>query len=136
MYRGQIEGHDILLCRQIDDFAIGCKDPRGAELLIAKINSKVTTDSLGHGKVDEHGVSMLYNGLDIHQTADYIKLSAVTYISRFLATHGWDTDSKTIPHDIAPLPPSTVDNLQKVLGPEEGTKDCLLYTSRSPRDRG
>ena len=66
---------------------------------------------------------MLYNGQDVHQTAGYIKLSAVTYISRFLSTHGWDTDAKSIPHDIAPLPSSTTDNLQKVLGPKDGTKE-------------
>ena len=66
---------------------------------------------------------MLYNGLDVHQTAGYIKLSAVTYVTRFLATHGWDTDAKTIPYDIAPIPSSTTDQLQKTLGPKEGTKE-------------
>ena len=98
LYRGTIRGHEVLMCRQIDDFAIASTHTTAAAALIKKIDSKVTTDNLGHGTRDQYGISMLYNGQDVHQTADYIKLSAVSYISRFLTTHGWDTDTKSIPH--------------------------------------
>ena len=40
--------------------------------------------------VDE-GLVESFNGVDILQTRDYIKLSCTTYIRRLLASHHWST---------------------------------------------
>jgi hypothetical protein len=84
LYRGKIDGELILVCRQVDDFAIATKNTSTAEKLIAIINRHATTSSKGIGTPSDQGIRMRYNGLDVHQTRDYIKLSCETYIDRVL----------------------------------------------------
>ncbi len=65
---------------------------------------------------------MKYNGVDLLQTCDYIKISCESFIDQVLQTHGWD---KTSPidkgrHDIVPISTESVDKLQQLKGPTEG----------------
>jgi len=39
LYHGKINGQLVLVCWQVDDFAIASKDPKIADLLISKINT-------------------------------------------------------------------------------------------------
>jgi len=39
LYCSEIDGKLVLVCRQVDDFAIASKDPKTADLLISKINA-------------------------------------------------------------------------------------------------
>jgi len=89
LYREEIGGQMVLVCRQVDDFAIACKSRTTADKLIAHINEQVTTDNQGIGIHTVHGMSSWYNGINVHQTRDYIKLSCETYIDRVLQTHAW-----------------------------------------------
>jgi hypothetical protein len=57
--------------------------------LIATINKHVITDNQGIGICGDDGVHSQSNGVDIHQTPDYVKLSCVTYIKQVLQTCGW-----------------------------------------------
>jgi hypothetical protein len=84
LYRGEIDGELVLVCRQVDDFAIASKSTAAAEKLIAVINAHATTASKGIGTLDGQGIGLRYNGIDIHQTRDYIKLSCETYLDRVL----------------------------------------------------
>ena len=43
---------------------------------------------LGPGNNIPTRLFILYNGLDIHQTSNYIKILALSYIVHFLSTHG------------------------------------------------
>jgi len=88
LYQGEIDGELLLICCQVDDFTIAVKDPKTADILINKINAHVTTQN--------KGVSMKYNGVDLLQTRDYIKISCESFIDQVLQTHGWD---KTSPID-------------------------------------
>jgi len=58
----------------VDDFAIAIatKDPRMADILIDKINAHVTTQN--------KGIGTKYNGVDLLQTRNYIKLSCESFI--------------------------------------------------------
>jgi hypothetical protein len=49
LYRGIFNGELILICRQVDDFAIGSSTQATAEALIKVINSHATTLSNGIG---------------------------------------------------------------------------------------
>jgi len=73
LYRGEIDGQLVLVSRQVDDFAIVSKDPKIADLLIGKINAQVTTQNKGLGTC--------YNGIDLNQTRDYIKVSCESFIN-------------------------------------------------------
>jgi hypothetical protein len=125
LYRGEIDGAMVLVCRQVDDFAIASVDPSHASKLVAMINAKVTTVDKGIGDITLKGAFSQYNGVDIHQTRDYVKLSCESYIDRVLQTHGWATpDHQTSDrHDHVPLSPSLVTSLGTSKGPAEGTSE-------------
>jgi hypothetical protein len=124
LYRGVIDGKSVLVCRQVDDFAIASHDPATAETLVGLINARVTTVHQGIGLERASGMHCRYNGLDVHQTADYTKLNCETYIDRVLQTHGWTSpyEGETDRHDSVPMT-SDVSNRLVTLedGPAEGT---------------
>jgi hypothetical protein len=123
LYRGSIDGAMILICRQVDDFAIASVDPAVASKLVSMINAKVTTVDKGIGEITVKGAFSQYNGVDVHQTQDYVKLSCESYIDRVLQTHGWATPEHHTSdrHDQVPLSASLVTNLGTSKGPAEGT---------------
>jgi len=125
LYRGTIDGKTVLVCRQVDDFAVGCRRADVAKRLIAHINEHATTESQGMGTITSRGVFNHYNGVDIHQTRDYVKLSCETYIDRVLQTHGWDKPGsrESDRHDTIPLSPDLDKHLETLSGPEEGTAE-------------
>jgi hypothetical protein len=125
LYRGIFLGEVVLICRQVDDFAIGTSTPAVAEQLIAKINSFARTTSNGIGVPTSFGISIRYNGLDVHQTRHYIKLSCETYINRLLSTHGWETPSPNSSDrpDLVPLHPDVAARVALLVGPAEGTPE-------------
>ncbi len=67
LYCCKIDGQLVLVCCQVDDFAITLKDPKTADLLIGMINAQVMMQNKGHGT---H-----YNDIGLSQTCDYIKMS-------------------------------------------------------------
>ena len=125
LYRGTIDGALVLVCRQVDDFAIATASPDTAEKLIAVINKHATTTSKGIGVKDAQGIGLRYNGIDIHQTRNYTKLSCETYIDRLLQTHGWEKPAanESDRFDVVPLPVDSVEALLKDAGPSEGSKE-------------
>jgi hypothetical protein len=62
-----------------------------ADKLIAIINTHATTESKGTGVPDAQGIGIHYNGIDLHQTHDHIKVSCETYMDHVLQTHRWET---------------------------------------------
>jgi hypothetical protein len=90
LHRGTIDDEAMLACHQVDDFANASKSRAAADKLIASINKHVTTDNQGIGICNNDGMHSWYNGVDIHQTRNYVKLSCETYIKRVLQTHGWE----------------------------------------------
>jgi hypothetical protein len=75
LYRGTVDSNDVLICCQVDDFAIASQENSTAAKLIAAINEQVTTEDKGMGVIHEHaGIVSCYNGVHIAQTRDYVKL--------------------------------------------------------------
>jgi Reverse transcriptase (RNA-dependent DNA polymerase) len=116
LYHGKLDGHAVLICRMVNDYAIACRDPTVADKIIAHINKAATIDSLGMGS--------RFNGVDIVQSRDYIKIHCETYIDCMLQTHGWSHPSpnESDRHDNVPLSPGSIKSLQRLdPGPMEGT---------------
>ena len=115
LYCSEIDGKLVLVCRQVDDFAIASKDPKTADLLISKINAWVT--------MQNKGLRTCYNGIDLNQTCDYIKVSCESCIDCVLQTHGWNQPSPNEKdrHNVAPISPEMIDKLQQLKGSTEGT---------------
>lgn len=125
LYRGEIDGEMVLVCRQVDDFAVASVTPRVASKLVDMINDRVTTVDKGIGKITVNGAFSQYNGVDIHQTRDYIKMSCESYIDRVLQTHNWTQPDhqQSDRHDSVPLSPSLISALGSTKGPAEGTNE-------------
>jgi hypothetical protein len=61
-----------MVCRMVDDICISCDKPETADKFVAAIEAsgiEITIDKEGN----------TYNGVDIEQTRDYIKLSCETF---------------------------------------------------------
>jgi hypothetical protein len=124
LYRGVIDGVLVLICHQVDDFAIGCSCLATANRVIEIINSRVSTKNQGIGSPTSYGILHRgYNGLDVHQTSQYIKISCKTYIKCMLQTHGWDSPGprESDRPDSVPLHPDVAAKLAALSGPSEGT---------------
>ena len=72
------KNNEIYFIRQVDDFAIGCKDKKVAEEIIDIIDEHMTI------KIKHLGVITRFNGVDITQTRNYIKISNETYFKKIL----------------------------------------------------
>ena len=88
LYSGTVDDKKVLFLRQVDDFAIACKDTGVAHSIIERISSKLSAPMKYLGIVDR------YNGVDIDQTMDYIKLHSKTYLTKILKSHNWLTDNE------------------------------------------
>jgi Reverse transcriptase (RNA-dependent DNA polymerase) len=129
LYCGVVDSETVIICRQVDDFSIAADTCAVADNIIAIINCHVTTDNKGIGILIPDGFHMSYNGVDIHQTQSYIKLSCVTYINHLLQTHGWVEPGlhESDCHDSVPICSDDVPTLQSLVGPlESTTAHCLL----------
>ena len=49
LYSGEIAGKRVLVCCQIDNYAIASTDPAASAELFCLINARITTDDLGMG---------------------------------------------------------------------------------------
>ena len=90
-------GKKVLFLRQVDDFAVSCEDSETAMQVIKAIDSKMTITVKHLGQISR------FNGVDVLQTRNYIKLYNRTYIEKILTRHDWiHTESKK--KDSFPLP--------------------------------
>ena len=88
------KGKPIYFIRQVDDFAIGCRDRAIADDIINIIDGKMTI------KLKPLGIISRFNGIDVTQTRDYIKISNTTYFSKILE----DKLQPTTPSHTYPIP--------------------------------
>lgn len=112
----------VLFLRQVDDFAIACEDTTIANQVINDINSKMTIEIKHLGSVSR------FNGVDIDQRREYVKLHNQTYINKIIAQHQWLQDDNTKLHQF-PLPmnasPQYIKALENAI-PLEPTEKCKL----------
>ena len=81
LYSGLIEGERVLFMRQVDDFAVAAPTEHIANVLFDMIDDAITFP------MKRMGLVTLFNGLDIIQTREYIKISAETYINKIIAKY-------------------------------------------------
>jgi len=76
IYQGEIQGETVLVCCQVDDFAIALDSIKVANYIIPEIDKHVSTSN--------KGIGMKYNRVDVLQTCDTIKLYCESYIDKVL----------------------------------------------------
>ena len=99
LYSGTIEGERVIFKRQVDDFAVAAPSERIANILFDMIDERITFPLKRMGLVD------MFNGMDILQTRDYVKMSCKTYLERVLGKHIQNgLNVKLLPNKPTPLP--------------------------------
>ena len=58
LYHGTINGETVLVCQQVDDFAIASKSHAVAEKLVAIINKHAMMENQGVGIQDDYGMHL------------------------------------------------------------------------------
>jgi hypothetical protein len=81
LYSGKYNDSNVLFLRQVEDFAIACKDENIAKEMIAKINSYMSV------QIKYLGLLTRYNGVDVDQRKEYIKIYNTTYVDKILNGH-------------------------------------------------
>ncbi len=84
---------------QVDNFAVAAPDECTANILFDMIDDCLTFP------MEQMGLTNLFNGLDIEQTHDYIKILCSTYIDKIMAKHlpNW-LSTHDISNCLTPLP--------------------------------
>jgi hypothetical protein len=120
IYSGLILGKRVLFMWQVDDFAISAPSQLIADHLFDLIDDKLSIP------MKRQGLVTLYNGLNILQTRDYIKVSCETYIywiSNIHLDHGWMKMYLILDR---PTPLPTTPPFMKALQTEEGNPDPVV----------
>jgi hypothetical protein len=87
LYFKHHETHGLLIVlRQVDDFIIGAKSMD----LCLEIKQQIQDNMVN--LLNQLGIIKRFNGLDIQQTRDYIKISYPTYIDKIVEHHGWQNE--------------------------------------------
>jgi hypothetical protein len=84
IYQKTIDGEKVLFLRQVDDFAVACKDPAISKEVIRQVGERLTVP------LHDLGILNKFNGVDILQSRDYIKLSCESFLSKVITQHGWE----------------------------------------------
>jgi hypothetical protein len=100
LYSGRINGHRVLLMRQVDNFAIAATNSKTADILLDMINDKLKIPVKHQGYLD------MYNGINVQQTQHYIKIFVCLLIDKVLIKHlgTWMKSAYPSPTCSTPLP--------------------------------
>ena len=103
LYSGLVDGERVLFLRQVDDFAIAASHESIANKILDKIDDFLTFP------IKRLGLLKLFNGVDIDQTSEYIKISVESYLNKIMEKHlqAWMNAPDEFPlaqHGPTPLP--------------------------------
>jgi hypothetical protein len=127
LYSSVINGNHVLLKQQVDDFAIAAPDKHTANILLNLIDKELLIPIKRQGYLD------MYNGIDVQQTHDYIKISSSTFIKKisekYLST--WMNNFTTTADWPTPLPsdPNWIKKFNAPIGDPDSTVQKKLATS-------
>ena len=76
----------VLVLRQVDDFAISGSSTEECNKVRKTIQNQMANE------LHDLGVIKRFNGLDIHQTKDYVKISCELYIDKIVSHHNWENE--------------------------------------------
>jgi hypothetical protein len=77
----------VLLARQVDDFALGCVNDDTARGIMRLIGECIQPPSKTVIPSTFQGIITSFNGYDVIQMADYIQLSAESYLRCVFKSH-------------------------------------------------
>jgi hypothetical protein len=126
LYSGIIAGKRVIFKRQVDDFAIAAPDEKTANILLDMLDDKLRIPLKRQGLLD------MFNGMDVTQTRDYVKIDCHTYINKFCEKY-LDTWLNKVPlteNRPTPLPTDAtwIKKFNAAVGPSDPTEQSALAT--------
>ena len=126
LYSGIINNQRVIFKRQVDDFAIAAPDERTANILLDMIDDNLSIPIKRQGLLD------MFNGIDVTQTQDYIKLDCHTYINKLSEKYldTWLNKVTLTENRPTPLPtdPSWIKKFNAAVGPSDPKDQANLAT--------
>jgi hypothetical protein len=122
LYHKHIGNDLVLVLRQVDDFAIASTNPEHCKNTIQEIESRM------QNPLNDLGTIKRFNGIDILQARDFVKISCETYIDKIVSHHGWQNE--TASNQPVPMRADS-DSLRKLelsKGPEDPAEAQALET--------
>jgi hypothetical protein len=95
VYQKTVNNEKVLFLRQVDDFAVACRDPAISKEIIRLVGAQLQVP------LNDLGTLTKFNGVDVSQTRDYTKISCKSFLSKVLNHHQWD--KKTKQHNPIPM---------------------------------
>jgi hypothetical protein len=125
IYSADFDGVPVYLLRQVDDFCLACPNEPMAIRIYDIIGSKLQLPGESKPPFTYFGLLSTFNGLDLAQERESLRVHCASYISRVLKTHGWSTpeSSSPDPSNMAPLPSDCEKDMYTLVGPLEGTRE-------------
>mmetsp|Transcript_17200 Transcript_17200/g.32564 ORF Transcript_17200/g.32564 Transcript_17200/m.32564 type:complete len:440 (-) Transcript_17200:408-1727(-) len=121
LYRGIYKEKLILICRQVDDMLIAGEDINLVRTFAHELSTHLNV-TIGEAP------STHYNGLDILQTREGIKISCGTYIRKLQKAHGWNDVSQKL---LEPIDPKCVKLLESTEGPHNDSNEGKLLRKKN-----
>jgi hypothetical protein len=117
LYSGTVAGKRVIFKRQVDNFAIATADEKTADILLDLIDDEVSIPLKRQGLLD------MFNGINVTQTQDYIKLDCHTYVDKFCEKylHTWLHKVPLTKNRPTPLPtnPSWIKKFNAAVDPSD-----------------
>ena len=113
----------IYMLRQVDDFAMACKDETTAKKLYEEIGLALQTEQETEPPFAYLGLVKDFNGVDISQTNEYIEISSSNYIDRVMRSHGWETEPRSKGAPTSPMNKDALEQIFRQEGHKEGTRE-------------
>ena len=113
----------IYMLRQVDDFALACKEEKTAIEIYDTIGRALQTEKEKNPPFAYLGLVTDFNGVDITQTNEYIEISCKNYIDRVMRSHGWESENYTKSSSVSPMSKDALEQIFKHQGPKEDTRE-------------
>jgi hypothetical protein len=134
LYSGKIASNRIIFKRQVDDFAIAASDEKTADILLDLIDDQLTIPLKRQGLLD------MFNGINVTQTRDYIKIDCHTYIDKFCEKYvnTWLNKVPLTENRPTPLPtdPTWIKKFDAAVGPSDPKEQQQLATKMEIKFKG
>ena len=83
IYSNIVDGHKVLFLRQVDNFSVACTNESICKQIINDIGKHLTVPLHLLDRTTK------FNGVDVLQTQNYIKISCQSYLDKVLDNHKW-----------------------------------------------
>ncbi len=127
LYSGVVNGNQVLLKHQVNNFAIAVPDEHTANILLNLIDKELPIPMKRQGYLD------MYNGIGVLQTRDYIKISTITFIKKIYEKYlsSWMNNFTTMTDWPIPLPlgPNWIKKFNAAIGDPDSNIQKKLATT-------